>query len=88
MTINGTRFAIIPAEPFAVIAVVVEPAADAVPEIMPLEKENPDGSPEMIMSTGNEGLGIYGCLYELKPGKMKFKVTENPKKEKKKLFKW
>ncbi|MBR3276476.1 MAG: hypothetical protein IKG08_07750 [Eubacterium sp.] len=53
-----------------------------------VEKENPDGSPEMIMSTGNEGLGIYGCLYELKPGKMKFKVTENPKKEKKKLFKW
>ena len=53
-----------------------------------LEKEKPDGNPVMIMSTGVEGMGLYGCLYELKPGKMSFANARNPKKEKKKLFNW
>ena len=53
-----------------------------------MEVEKPDGNPDLIMSTGNEGLGIYACLYELKPGTMNFAGSSAPKKEKKKLFNW
>ena len=52
-----------------------------------MEVEKPDGNPQMVISTGNEGLGLYGCLYELTPGKMNF-AGQAPKKEKKKLFNW
>ena len=44
----------------------------------------------MICSTGNDGLGVYGCLYELTPGKMEFvkRSGSSEVKEKKSLFNW
>ena len=53
-----------------------------------VEVGKPDGNPVMIIGSGSEALGAFGCLYEIKEGKMNFKV-EKPKKEKKRsLFGW
>ena len=52
-----------------------------------LEKEKPDGNPQMIIASGNEGFGVFACIYEITPGKMQFTETK-PKKEKKGLFGW
>lgn len=52
-----------------------------------MEEEKPDGNPQMIAATGNEGLGIFACIYEITPGQMQF-AEAKPKKEKKRLFGW
>ena len=61
MTVNWTRFVVVPAEPFAMMVMVVVPAADAVPDITPSEKENPDGSPdtEMLASSSADSAKRY-----------------------------
>ena len=52
-----------------------------------MEKEKPDGNPQMIIASGNEGLGVFACIYEITPGKMKF-AEPKPEKKKKSLFGW
>lgn len=52
-----------------------------------MEVVKPNGNPTIVCEVCQEGLGIIGCLYEIKPGTMSFK-PEEPKKEKKSLFNW
>ena len=52
-----------------------------------MEVVKPDGNPTIANMVWQEGLGIVGCMYEIKPGTMSFKPRE-PEKEKKSLFNW
>ena len=65
MTANSTSFVVVPAELFAVMVMVVVPAADAVPETIPSEKENPDGSPdtEMLASSSADSAKRYATPF-------------------------
>ena len=58
-------FVVVPEEPFAVMVMVVVPATEAVPEMTPSEKENPDGRPdtEMLASLSADSAKRYASPF-------------------------